>query len=36
MPASFSLYSLIIYNTAWDLDEVSFAPVASYVLFLFP
>lgn len=29
IPESFSLYSLIIYRTACDLDEVSFAPVAS-------
>ena len=29
MPASFSLYSQIIWSTAWDLEEVSLAPVAS-------
>jgi len=29
MPESFSLYSHIIYRTACDLEEVSFAPVAS-------
>jgi hypothetical protein len=36
IPASLSLCSQIIYKTAWDLDEVSFAPVASYVLLRFP
>jgi len=28
-PVSFSLYSQMIYKTAWDLEDVSFAPVAS-------
>ena len=36
IPESLSLYSTIICRTAWDLDEVSFAPVASYVLLRFP
>jgi hypothetical protein len=36
IPASLSLCSHIIYNTACDLDDVSFAPVASCVLFLLP
>jgi hypothetical protein len=36
IPASLSLCSHIICNTACDLDEVSLAPVASTVRFLFP
>lgn len=36
MPASLSLCSHIICKTACDLDDVSLAPVASTVLFLFP
>ena len=35
-PESFSLYSQMICRTACDLDDVSLAPVASYVLFLLP
>ena len=31
---AFSFYSTVIYRTAWDLDEVSFAIVGSYVRFL--
>ena len=31
---AFSFYSIVIYRTAWDLDEVSFAIVGSYVRFL--
>ena len=36
IPASLSLCSQIIYKTAWDLDEVSLAPVASTCLFRLP
>jgi hypothetical protein len=36
MPASLSLCSHMICRTACDLDDVSFAPVASHCLFLLP
>jgi hypothetical protein len=31
-----SILSHYTWNIAWDLLDVSFAPVASYILFLFP
>ena len=36
IPASRSLCSTLIQSTAWDLDDVSFAPVASQVLCWLP
>lgn len=36
MPCALSLCSTVIYKTAWDLEDASFASVLSFVLALFP